>query len=71
MKSLSQQWGAMSKEEQAEATNDAMKDLAEYREIKELAAHNAPINAFHDTRANLEKIERDVSLLHPPNLHWS
>ncbi|KAJ8456300.1 hypothetical protein ONZ45_g18775 [Pleurotus djamor] len=64
MKQFSEEWRTMSAEERLNATDDALKDLSEHREMKLLAPHNVPISAFHDTRANLETITHDLAALH-------
>lgn len=50
----------MTREEQIAMTDDGLKALEEEREMKQLSRQNIPINAFNDTRSNLEKIEREV-----------
>ena len=41
-------WSAMTKQQQEEVTADAIKELEERREMRNLAVHNVPIAAFHD-----------------------
>jgi hypothetical protein len=59
---ISARWHALSSEEQREETDDAVKALEDNREMKQLATHNVPINAFHDTRSTLASIEKEVML---------
>jgi hypothetical protein len=57
---LKERWRAMDREERVAVTKDAMKELDELREMKELAPHNAQISAFHDVRSNIAKVEQEV-----------
>jgi hypothetical protein len=50
----------MSKDEQEKETADAIKDLEDHRESKQLALHNVPLNAFQDVRKSLELLDREV-----------
>ena len=50
----------MSPEEQNAAMEVTMQNLKETREMKKLAAHNVPLNAFHDARKSLDTIDREV-----------
>jgi hypothetical protein len=47
-------WKKMSKEEQEEATNELLKDLEEFHDMKKLAIQNVPINVFHDTQVTVK-----------------
>ncbi|THU89321.1 hypothetical protein K435DRAFT_865402 [Dendrothele bispora CBS 962.96] len=51
---IAKKWGGMSEEERADATTDAMKEIEEKRENRELASHNSLISAFHDVRTTME-----------------
>jgi hypothetical protein len=53
----------MSETERIEATEDAMTDLKDRREAKAVAPHHVPLNAFHDTRANIDSIVKEVNSL--------
>ena len=53
----------MSETERIEATEDTLTDLKERREAKAVAPHHVPLNAFHDTRANIESIVKEVNNL--------
>jgi hypothetical protein len=53
----------MSLEEQIAATEDTVAALKERREAKAHAPHHVPIHAFHDMRANIESIEKEVFFL--------
>jgi hypothetical protein len=53
-------WKSMSAEDQIEATDDVVEALKERREAKALAPHHVPLHAFHDTRANIESVEKEV-----------
>ncbi|KAF8814020.1 hypothetical protein BYT27DRAFT_7068806, partial [Phlegmacium glaucopus] len=54
----------MSETERVEATEDTMADLKEHREAKAVAPHHVPLNAFHDTRANIDSIVKEMSALY-------
>lgn len=53
-------WKNMSAEDRIAATDDVVETLKERREVKALAPHHVPLHAFHDTRANIESIEKEV-----------
>lgn len=57
---LRETWSKMTSEEKLAVTQDGAAKLSEKREMKLLAKQNIPINAFNDTRANLDKLEREV-----------
>ena len=54
----------MSASEQKEATEDAIKELDERKEMRNLALHNVPIAAFHDTRATQQQLKTKVRSHH-------
>jgi hypothetical protein len=58
---ISAVWQEMTKEEQENATADALEELKEHRENKAVAHHNNARSAFQDTRATLNTIECEVS----------
>jgi len=60
MTEISAQWNAMSAEEQNEATNDALQELKDHKEMRALALQNVPINAFHDARGNIQAVKTEV-----------
>ena len=57
---VSAMWKGMSLEEQVATTEDTVVALKERREAKALAPHHVPLHAFHDMRANIESIEKEV-----------
>ena len=59
---VSAMWKNMSIEEIA-ATEDAVMALKERREAKAHAPHHVPTHAFHDMRANIDSIEKEVFFL--------
>ncbi|KAG2126017.1 hypothetical protein DEU56DRAFT_743179 [Suillus clintonianus] len=63
VKGLAARWNGMSKDEQEKETADAMKDLEDHRESKQLALHNVPLNAFQDVRKSLELLDREIHAL--------
>ncbi|OBZ76475.1 hypothetical protein A0H81_02991 [Grifola frondosa] len=56
-------WQAMTKEEQIAATDDYIVEISDQRETKALAKHNVPLNAFHDVRATLASVQRELEML--------
>lgn len=60
VKELASRWNNMTKAAQEEETNDAVQSLEEFREMKNLALHNVPLNAFQDVRKTLETLDREV-----------
>ncbi|KAG1783666.1 hypothetical protein EV702DRAFT_1190688 [Suillus placidus] len=63
MKELAAHWNSMSKDEQEKETVDAIKDLEDHHESKQLALHNVPLNALQDIQKSLELLDREVQLL--------
>jgi hypothetical protein len=57
---VSAQWKCMNKEERSDATDNLMQSLGDQREMKDLALHNVPLNAFQDGRKTLDSIDREV-----------
>ncbi|KAF7791528.1 hypothetical protein EIP86_002544 [Pleurotus ostreatoroseus] len=51
----------MSKQAQKEATQDAIKELDERKEMRNLALHNVPVAAFHDMRASQNLMKTQFS----------
>ncbi|KAG1797154.1 hypothetical protein EV424DRAFT_1333583, partial [Suillus variegatus] len=60
---VSAQWKCMNKEECSDATDNLMQSLGDQREMKDLALHNVPLNAFQDGRKTLDSIDRELSAL--------
>lgn len=61
-KQLREEWNAMTTEERIAATEDAVADLQDAREMKKYAAHNVPISAANDSRATLADVQSQVCL---------
>ena len=57
---IARQWKSMSEEEQIAATDDTLKELQERQEDHMTGTHTVPIHAFHDARATVATIEREV-----------
>ena len=57
------EWNSMTAEEQTALTEDAVKELEEQRESRNLSAQNTAISAFNDASAVLSRIEEEVSLV--------
>ncbi|KAG2140270.1 uncharacterized protein EDB93DRAFT_1252909 [Suillus bovinus] len=60
---VSAQWKCINKEERSDATDDLMQSLTDQCEMKDLALHNVPLNAFQDGRKTLDSIDRKLSAL--------
>ncbi|KAH9850689.1 hypothetical protein C2E23DRAFT_734365, partial [Lenzites betulinus] len=61
---IADMWKGMSKEEQEDATEDALLELNERHENHKKGTHTVPIQAFHDTCATLSSIQRELEDLH-------
>ena len=61
-KEIGAEWRAMSKEEQREYTKDCIQQLEERREADAVAPHSILLAAFHDTRATVASIKKQVCL---------
>ncbi|KAJ2955194.1 hypothetical protein NUW54_g14758 [Trametes sanguinea] len=61
---IATQWKAMSEAEQVAATEDVLKELHERQENHKRGVHTVPIQAFHDTRATIATIQRELEDLH-------
>lgn len=59
-KELKPTWLAWDPETRIKNSASAVAELTLHREMKDLSVRNAPIAAFHDARANLDNIQRDV-----------
>ncbi|KAG2366994.1 hypothetical protein BDR07DRAFT_1258103, partial [Suillus spraguei] len=64
MAELSAQWKGMTMEEQELATDGLMLKIGEQHKVKELAVHNVPLHAFHDSRKTLESMDHELEALH-------
>jgi hypothetical protein len=71
MPQVSAKWQAMSNEERIAATDDSLQDLKDQKEMHALSLQNVPINAFHDTRANLAAIKSEVRRSCPVKVNHS
>ncbi|KAG1798354.1 uncharacterized protein BJ212DRAFT_1203498, partial [Suillus subaureus] len=56
-------WNSMSKSEQEDATQAAVKDLEDHCEMKKLAIRNVPLEAFHDCQRSVEAIDHEAHTL--------
>ncbi|KAH9847641.1 hypothetical protein C2E23DRAFT_711718, partial [Lenzites betulinus] len=61
---LSTQWNAISKEEQIAATDNVLEELKERNENLKKGTHTVAIQAFHDARATVESLEKELEHLH-------
>lgn len=60
-RAIAAKWHSMSTEEQLAATEDAVKSLQDREENHKKGTHTVPIQAFHDARATVATIQREVS----------
>lgn len=67
-KEISERWNSLSKEDRIAITAGSVQEIEEEREAKDLASHNVPLAAFHDTRSTLQDIEKQVN--DAPYLWW-
>ncbi|KAI0081426.1 hypothetical protein K474DRAFT_1587929, partial [Panus rudis PR-1116 ss-1] len=58
---IKERWSAMSDEEKAEVTKDAVEKLLARREMKETAIINSQIHAFADARSELAHIKKRLA----------
>ncbi|KAI1782517.1 hypothetical protein LXA43DRAFT_905549, partial [Ganoderma leucocontextum] len=63
MQELSARWKSMTEEERAAAVGDGLEELEERRENRKEGVQNVLINSFHDTRAMLGMIQRELEFL--------
>lgn len=61
---ISEEWKRMSADEKIEVTKDQVARMTEDRETRVTGENNTGISAFHDCRATLEHIEKQVCELH-------
>lgn len=60
-KELKPIWAGWDKVTRIKNSAEAVAELNQHREMKQLSVQNVPLAAFHDTRANIETVERQVS----------
>ncbi|KAG1792701.1 uncharacterized protein HD556DRAFT_1238935, partial [Suillus plorans] len=60
---IAERWNSMSKSEQEDATQSAVKDLEDHREMKKLAVRNVPLEAFHDCQKSVGAIDCEACAL--------
>jgi hypothetical protein len=60
---ISAKWNAMSADERVEATEDALQELKDQKEMRSFALQNVPIHAFHDVRATFDSMKKEVRML--------
>ncbi|KAG6875478.1 hypothetical protein C0993_009034, partial [Termitomyces sp. T159_Od127] len=61
---IAAKWKLLSNEEKIQLTEEKVATLRDTREMRDLASHNVPISAFHDTRATLDSLDEEVRRLH-------
>ena len=60
-KEISTRWKALSQEERIAVTTGSMQEIEDERETKCLASYNVPLRTFHDARATIQSVEKQVS----------
>ena len=60
-KEISASWKKLSLEQKNIITAETVRELEAQRESRKLAAHNVPLNSFHDARSSIQSIEKQVS----------
>ena len=60
-KEISARWKLLSEEDRVAITAGCMQEIEEEREVKDLALHNVPLQAFYDARRTVQTVEKDVS----------
>ncbi|KAJ3832268.1 hypothetical protein F5878DRAFT_666726 [Lentinula raphanica] len=63
MGDIAKEWGAMSKDEQIEATRDHLETLHQNRMNREAGHHNAALAAYHDTRLTFDDCQDALTRL--------
>ncbi|KAF8066019.1 hypothetical protein FPV67DRAFT_1418617 [Lyophyllum atratum] len=57
-------WKTLSDAEKTAYTQEKLTELHDTREMRDLASHNVPISAFHDTRVTLDALDDEIRRLH-------
>ncbi|KAG0697179.1 hypothetical protein DFH29DRAFT_1003968 [Suillus ampliporus] len=63
MKDLSECWKDMLKDEREAIMEDAVGDLNDHQEMKELSQRNIPVSSFQDGKRTLASIDRELAAL--------
>ncbi|EKM48410.1 uncharacterized protein PHACADRAFT_202850 [Phanerochaete carnosa HHB-10118-sp] len=61
---LKAEWDQKTPDEKNECTREAREELKEQRETKKAGGHNVPLSVFHDVRATIAMIERELIALY-------
>ncbi|KAG6809416.1 hypothetical protein H0H92_000327 [Tricholoma furcatifolium] len=64
MSEISAEWKLLSPEERLARTQEKVAELRDTREMRELAPQNVPIASFHDIRATLDGVDKELQQLH-------
>ncbi|KAJ2973987.1 hypothetical protein NUW54_g11965 [Trametes sanguinea] len=64
LREIAATWKTMSEEEQIAATEEVLKELSERHEDQKKGAHTVPLQAFHDARATIATIQRELEDMH-------
>ncbi|KAI0338444.1 hypothetical protein BDW22DRAFT_1313901, partial [Trametopsis cervina] len=64
MAQIAAEWKGLSPEEKVDVTRDAKKTITDVRTQHKTAAHNVPLNAFHDARATLCSVQSQLENLY-------
>ncbi|KAH9951710.1 hypothetical protein B0H21DRAFT_684804 [Amylocystis lapponica] len=63
MQEIREQWKSMTQQEKRDATEDAVEELKEHREMKSRGQHNVQMGAFSDARATLASMKTELERL--------
>ncbi|KAG6875652.1 hypothetical protein C0992_002942 [Termitomyces sp. T32_za158] len=61
---IAAKWKLLTDDEKTQLTEEKVVALQDTRKMQDLASHNVPISAFHDTRITLDNINKEVRRLH-------
>ncbi|KAG6871728.1 hypothetical protein C0992_010408 [Termitomyces sp. T32_za158] len=61
---IAAQWKRLSNEEKTELTKERLTTLHDTHKMRDLASHNVPISAYHDTRNTFNSLDEEARRLH-------
>ncbi|KAG6892214.1 hypothetical protein C0992_001438, partial [Termitomyces sp. T32_za158] len=61
---IAAQWKRLSNEEKTELTKERLTTLHDTHKMRDLASHNVPISAYHDTRNTFNSLDEEAQRLH-------
>ncbi len=63
MDTIQNKWHSMTPEERVAYAGERVEAIKEKRLMQDTSSHQAPLNAFNDTRATLTLLENEVRVL--------